>query len=430
MGLPEYHTGGSPPDRELAASGQQVLDGEIPLQRWPARLREAFDASIAERQFRDHRFLLRLGLAVLLVTTPMDWVLIPDHAEQMLALRLGLVLPLQALGLLLPARMLPLQKLVTGLSVIAFAAVLMIGVRWASPVVGAYMAIGPVLVIGMMSPVLSWRSRAIVAFLLACAAVALTLGLWVGGTLVREPAFIAVYFATGVVAYFLQQRVRGLLARNFLLALQSEVRLAELAHSNARLVELSMQDPLTGLANRRRTTETFARQYDAAPATGEARAAVMMVDLDHFKDFNDSWGHHAGDDCLRAVAEELRHCAASHGGLAARFGGEEFVIVLRVDSDRQARELAEDLRMAIEQIEIPHGSSGRTATCTASIGIAVHDGRGVPELSDLLQRADAALYAAKDGGRNRSELAPGAAPAGAAPAGPKPTPNPNRRVMR
>ncbi len=405
MRSPDYHVLFSPPDASLAQAGQRALDHDTPPHGWPGPLADDFHAAIGERQFRDHRFLLRLGLAVLLVTAPFDLLLLPDRVPEMLALRFGLVLPLQLIGLALPLRLLALQKVVTGASLIAFSAVLLAGVQWAPPILGAYMAVSPVLVIGVMTPVLSWSRREVVLFLLAFAAVAFGLGMFAGGPLVHDPSFIGISIVTGVVAFFLQQRVRTLLGRNFLLGLQSQVRLAELAQSNARLVELSMQDPLTGLANRRRTIETFARQYDSAPATGEARVAVMMVDLDHFKRFNDSWGHHAGDDCLRAVAVEMRHCASAHGGLAARFGGEEFVIVLRVNGERQARELAEDLRTAIERIEIPHDSSGSTASCTASIGIAIHDGRGVPELAELLKRADAALYTAKHGGRNRSEMA-------------------------
>ena len=184
-----------------------------------------------------------------------------------------------------------------------------------------------------------------------------------------------------------------------------EHRLGELARSNAALEDLSRQDPLTGLANRRHATEVFGRHYDAAPAQGEARVAVMMVDIDHFKAFNDRWGHQLGDECLRAVAEELRHIAARNGGLAARFGGEEFVIFLRADNAAHAKRLADELRIAIERIEIPHEESAGTATLTTSIGVALHRGAGGPDLSQLLGAADAALYAAKANGRNRSELA-------------------------
>lgn len=405
MRSPDFYPGALPPDPDLVASVQDALERDTSPRCWPADLRREFQASIAERQFRDHRFLLQLGLAVLVLTAPFDLLLLPGHGTEMLALRLGLVLPLQAIGLALPLRFLSLQKLVTGLSVIAFSAVLLIGLQWAPPVLAAYMAIGPMLVIGMMTPVLSWSSRSIILFLLGFAAVVATIGIASAAPFMREPAFLALFLATGLIACFIQQRVRALLGRNFLLALQSEGRFAELAQSNARLVELSMQDPLTGLANRRRTIDTFSRQYDSAPAVGEARVAVMMIDLDHFKRFNDSWGHHAGDECLRAAAMEMRHCAGAHGGLAARFGGEEFVLVLRVDGLLQARDVAENLRTAIERIEIPHGSSGRTASCTASIGVAVHDGQGAPELADLLKRADTALYAAKANGRNRSEIA-------------------------
>ena len=101
----------------------------------------------------------------------------------------------------------------------------------------------------------------------------------------------------------------------------------------------------------------------------------------------------------------MRHTISTHGGLAARFGGEEFVVLLRVGSISDALRIAEDLRVGVERIEIESEVTGRTVSCTTSIGVAVHEAASPPSLSDMLKRADAALYEAKDAGRNRFKLA-------------------------
>lgn len=390
--------------------GDQLLDGlsatgSVDPSQWPRELADQFEKSLAERQYEHGRFLLWIGLTVAIASIPIDFLAIPQHAPVMLALRLVFVVPLQVAALLVPQRMLPLQKLLMGLSIVSFAGVLLLGVQWAPPVTGAYMAIGPVLLIGVAAQVMPYAPREIGALVVAVGVVCGVVSVLVDAPAMRDPVFFAIFGCTIFVSLILPRRMWMADARSFLLSRQSEQRLRELEATNVALQDLSRMDPLTSLANRRHATEVFARHYDVAPATGEARVAVMMVDIDHFKAFNDCWGHQLGDECLRAVAEELRHCAARNGGLAARFGGEEFVLILRADNAAHAARLAEDLRIAVERIEIPHEESGGTATLTTSIGVALHRGGDKPNLSVLLGAADAALYAAKASGRNRYELA-------------------------
>lgn len=129
-----------------------------------------------------------------------------------------------------------------------------------------------------------------------------------------------------------------------------------------------------------------------------------MIDIDHFKNFNDRWGHQVGDECLRSVGEALAMVARKHSGLAARFGGEEFVVLLEPLDGANPITLAEEMRSAISHIEIPLREGQETASCTVSIGIAVNGGAGAPDLGMLLSTADRALYAAKRAGRDRCEL--------------------------
>jgi diguanylate cyclase (GGDEF)-like protein len=126
-----------------------------------------------------------------------------------------------------------------------------------------------------------------------------------------------------------------------------------------------------------------------------------MIDIDAFKAYNDAYGHQAGDECLRRVAESLRSRFHRAGDLVTRYGGEEFaVLVAGVGADR-ARELGESLRSSIEQMSIEHRTSPAASIVTISVGIATMIPNGTDEAATLLKSADEALYAAKNAGRNR-----------------------------
>ncbi len=163
----------------------------------------------------------------------------------------------------------------------------------------------------------------------------------------------------------------------------------ELRAVNARLKTLATTDGLTGLSNHR----TFHEFLDSACAKPGAQGSLLMLDVDRFKEFNDTFGHRVGDDVLRGVASILReHCRA--GDMAARYGGEEFVLVLPRTGEDQAREIAERLRAAVEAGPWTHRA------VTISVGIETrHEGQ-TPH--DMIEKADAALYASKRTGRNRA----------------------------
>ena len=154
-------------------------------------------------------------------------------------------------------------------------------------------------------------------------------------------------------------------------------------------------DGLTGVKNRR-----FLRGYlDEAVGAAQAGEAlsVVMADIDHFKKINDSLGHTVGDTVLKAVADVMSR-TLREGDLVARYGGEEFSLVLRGAEARVAAEVAERVRLAVEETEV--NTEGRTISVTVSLGVAQYraaDGSA----HGLLQRADAALYQAKGAGRNR-----------------------------
>jgi eukaryotic-like serine/threonine-protein kinase len=172
------------------------------------------------------------------------------------------------------------------------------------------------------------------------------------------------------------------------------------AYDNAslfsRVQNMAAVDELTGIANRRRFLEMAERDVDAAARHGRPLAA-MMIDIDHFKSINDTYGHPTGDDVIRTVAGRLA-AQARRTDLLGRYGGEEFVLLLPDTATRTCRDLAERLRAGVADVQVQTRSG--PLTVTVSVGIAARLPAD-PDLTALLSRADEALYEAKKGGRNR-----------------------------
>jgi diguanylate cyclase (GGDEF)-like protein/PAS domain S-box-containing protein len=169
------------------------------------------------------------------------------------------------------------------------------------------------------------------------------------------------------------------------------------------LLALAMTDALTGLANRRAFDEALEREWQRTLREG-SQMSLLLLDLDHFKSFNDTYGHQVGDDCLRAVATAVRTSVRA-SDFACRYGGEEIVVILPGTDAAGAFKAAESLRLAIEALALPHvGKPADGDRLTASIGVATavsRDGGTVRLPEALLIAADAALYKAKHLGRNR-----------------------------
>jgi diguanylate cyclase (GGDEF)-like protein len=224
---------------------------------------------------------------------------------------------------------------------------------------------------------------------------------------VTPPLWRTWWFRTSAVllvivsmAMLYRLRVQALHRRAQRLEALVALRTSELEESNRKLTALSSTDALTGLANRRSFDEALAREWGRAQRSGEP-LALAMVDVDSFKLYNDTYGHQAGDQCLRQVARVLADSMQRAADVAARYGGEEFAFIAPLNSAGQATEMAEKIRAQIEAMAIPHP---RTVTgcghVTVSVGVAsiIPADKQGPEV--LLRAADQALYRAKDSGRN------------------------------
>jgi diguanylate cyclase (GGDEF)-like protein/PAS domain S-box-containing protein len=165
-----------------------------------------------------------------------------------------------------------------------------------------------------------------------------------------------------------------------------------------KLASMALSDGLTGLANRRAFDQALQGEWELTLREG-SELSLLLLDIDHFKRFNDSYGHQAGDDCLRTIAAAVKDCVRSTD-IAARYGGEEIAVILRTMGAAGARNAAEKLRGAIEALRLPQQDGWVTASIGVATALARQGGTArTPE--SLLQAADNALYQAKREGRNR-----------------------------
>jgi len=208
----------------------------------------------------------------------------------------------------------------------------------------------------------------------------------------------------GLATLLVRAQERALRRRADELEVLVAERTRQLQEANARLEQLSVTDPLTGLANRR-ALEAHAEGEWRRIARAGSSLAFVMLDVDHFKAYNDSLGHMQGDDCLRRLAAALRRLAQRPGDLVARYGGEEFACLFVGVEREQTATHAEKLRATIEELALPHPASSVAAVVTISLGVAWAHPAPSGDWREVLAAADAALYRAKERGRNRIEVA-------------------------
>lgn len=165
----------------------------------------------------------------------------------------------------------------------------------------------------------------------------------------------------------------------------------------------SLMDPLTRLANRRQFDDLLSKEFYRLKRSG-ARLSLILLDVDHFKRFNDRYGHVEGDDCLRRVGQALRTVVGRASDVAARYGGEEFAVVLPETEAAGARTMAERIRRAVEELDIPHADNSVMPRVTVSLGVATRYATELAAPESLVELADQALYRAKQAGRNRVEV--------------------------
>jgi diguanylate cyclase (GGDEF)-like protein len=252
------------------------------------------------------------------------------------------------------------------------------------------------MVIAIFSLRLLWQKTFTIissAGLMACATV--FINDWHVETLQFLHAFVLIGVVLLSISFFVERRERLSFLHEILLAIKSN----ELVRMNAHLGSIAREDALSGLANRRAFDDCLEVEWDRARRE-EQSLALLFIDIDHFKLYNDTYGHAAGDDCLRQVGQAMKKTLLRPADSIARYGGEEFVVLLPCTDALGAEEVAERVIRAIDVLAIPHKRSLVAFHVTASIGIFTIMPNENNTISLLLENADAALYKAKTAGRH------------------------------
>jgi diguanylate cyclase (GGDEF)-like protein len=186
----------------------------------------------------------------------------------------------------------------------------------------------------------------------------------------------------------------------FLNALEAATQHKEATERGHALLRLSRTDPLTGLENRRAIDEKLRQYWNDWHNSGH-RFAAMLIDVDFFKGFNDFYGHQEGDRCLVIVASALADLVKQHNGSIGRYGGEEFIVLSRLQDDEQTMALADAIRATVEGLALPHDQrKDGIQVVTVSVGVGVTREHSGAKLERIIHEADRALYLAKASGRN------------------------------
>lgn len=254
-------------------------------------------------------------------------------------------------------------------------------------------------------PFLAMYLPAYGAFILALSLPNIGWLIWQGQKLGSMSAMVfSIYL---LALWFSAQQVHRLLEKSLALRFENESLARSLEYEKQHLEEinnvlerLSHVDGLTQLANRRYFDKRFKEEWYRG-LREELPISLIILDIDYFKNYNDSYGHLAGDECLKRVASTINHCVLRPGDLVARYGGEEFVVLLSNTTKQGAENVAIEILEKIRELGLPHQSSSVEDYLTISIGVAsVVPSRDIPR-AYLLETADLALYKSKNAGRNR-----------------------------
>ncbi|WP_439815426.1 diguanylate cyclase domain-containing protein [Zavarzinia sp. CC-PAN008] len=362
--------------------------------RFPATLEQVFEADMGPARCRELRAWILAGMAIHNLLLVPQWLLMPDIFPAALLAHFLVVTPVMLL-LTLPLMGTPGVLAREGAVALAVIVGTLAPLGWTlvstSPDRGA---MADAIAIAFLYLALMQRLR----FPILAVACVVVLAIYVAAILALPDPLFSVsvsrifFHVTGLAlalfgAYALEREMR----RTYLLDRINRQQTADLDR-------LSRCDPLTGLGNRRAMTDALAEANRDTAAAGPISA--IMLDIDHFKKLNDAAGHLQGDQCLVRIAGLVQAQLRGPGDQAFRFGGEEFLILLRATPLAVAQAVADRLRRAIEADAVPHPGLGPRGVVTASLGVGTVDLGPSFRSEDLIAAADDALYGAKHAGRN------------------------------
>jgi len=378
--------------------------------RWPGfsrLLEKRFEADTGNARIGH---LVRAGLVMMIVANGFivtDWLVMPDVFEASLAVHVACSLLYCVVLLMTQRRMLParFREALHGLVIlIGLAGALALFCASHAPD-SAYDSITYVLFIVAVTTVLRLRFVWASVFGGLCLlgmvwAVVLRHDIPFGVRLLLVVTTVASAAFTLHANYTIEMSQRTA----YLLTLERQLAAQALQDSNAMLSALSATDWLTGVGNRRAFDAQLAQAWSRALAAGgeggAASLALIMIDVDHFKSYNDRYGHPAGDACLCSLVGMMREQLRAGQDVLTRYGGEEFAVILPFADLDHAITAADRLRQAVEDLALPHGGAGAGDFVTISVGVATATPALDGTCEALIKAADQALYRAKHGGRN------------------------------
>jgi diguanylate cyclase (GGDEF)-like protein len=389
---------------ETIARAKQTLElGGLRVLRFPEALESSFNEYYRTNTLKHLRVALLTGLFLYAVFGMVDLMLLPADRMHMWFIRYAVVCPTIAAGLaftyasrfrrfLQPA--ISLVMLVASLGIVAM-------VYFDPTPAKNYYYSGILLLIMGAFTFVSLRFLYAVSWALATTLAYESVAIFANHTDVNiliQNTFSII--ATIIIGAFSNYLMENYLRRDFLnsLLLKHENRQLQIASHELR--RLSISDALTNLGNRRHFENVLDQEWLRAKRL-EAPISLILLDIDFFKPYNDNYGHQAGDECLRLVAEAIGGFARRPEDSAARYGGEEFVLLLPGAELAQAAAIAEACRGSVESMVILHGHSKVSNVVTVSAGVATMAPDSDTSRRDLVEAADKALYRAKSEGRNR-----------------------------
>lgn len=369
---------------------------------FPEPVESRFEAEIGQRRAKLLRVVVFRTVLVYNLFLIGDWLLARDAFEIAVLVHFGLVSPwMLAASYLIQRSPGPFERNVLMVSVplMMVAGVLAVFVASRDPLSSHYQYFVVIVLIYANAVLRPAFTAAVGLSLVTVVAHGITCALH--QTMPLEAAITSSYglivaaWVSLMANYYIERDVR----RSFLMRLKDNLAARDLQRTADDLQRISFVDALTGLANRRGVDTRAAALFAGAEARRQP-FAVVMIDVDHFKGFNDRYGHLEGDRCLSLAGAAIRSAVRGGGDIVGRYGGEEFVVILPEADLLDGVRVAERMRRAVEDLAIPHDRS-QAGIVTVSAGVGVGRIDDPDSLREALAEADAALYEAKAAGRNR-----------------------------
>jgi diguanylate cyclase (GGDEF)-like protein len=399
-------------DNEIVRYGMEWrTDGKAAILKFAPEVEERFEADTRLERTRELRITMLSGVGFFLSTTVTDFIFVPDLGATAHVIR-GLNVPLLLIPILFasrfPARL--REILVTFMAILAITSLAGIAAASSAPLAPFAFTMAILALIYANSTFPLRFKYAVLCSAVCCGAMALLtvfhsgIGAESGNGAALGYMLIFQTVVGGTFSLITSYRIERSTRLSYLLSSREGLRLQMLAADREELTILSNTDALTGLVNRRHFDRESAAALSSAANLGKD-AALLFIDVDHFKRYNDHYGHHAGDGCLCGVSSAISDALRGSDTMAARYGGEEFVVLLLDVTHAQAQMIADRVCRSVSARSLPHlNRKDNLNHVTISVGLACGLVDGYLTVEKLIESADTALYTAKREGRNRVQF--------------------------